>query len=202
MRRGGGGPVIDHPRLAVGDGFLGVFFVFVRFILGAFQQREADLSADAPAVERPAGGPLEKPREHNQMPAYPLQGQHAGAVGFEVVQMGNDDQVYSRLAQEGADDIFFKLPLRWVLALSLRKDDGYAGHGRSEVLGVVSERLFVHLAFDGALGNFPDGVQVVDILRRGKQSGTVASDFKQPAALILIDIDRRRIGKQLFIKAG
>src|SRR5260221_668991 len=42
---------------------------------------------------------------------------------IEVVQMGDDGDVESRLHNKGRDQCFLECPLGWVLALRLRKDD-------------------------------------------------------------------------------
>ena len=57
---------------------------------------------------------------HAARAADPLQGQHAGAVGPQVIQMRHDDQVDPRLHEESGDDVLFKLPLGRVLRLALR----------------------------------------------------------------------------------
>src|SRR6266481_4360526 len=61
--------------------------------------------------------------------------------------------------------------------------------------------LLAHLSFNRPLRHFPDGGQVFQILPGSYQFFPGSLQFEQPAAAVLIYINCRWVGKQLFIKA-
>ena len=62
------------------------------------------------------------------IPLDALQREQTRAVGLQIVQMRNDNDVDPRLHQEAGDNILLKLPLGGIGALALRDDDGDAFH--------------------------------------------------------------------------
>src|SRR5687768_13956058 len=60
--------------------------------------------------------------------------------------------------------------------------------------------LLVHLSFDRPLRHFPDGGEVLQVTRRCEQRIARSVNLEQPTAFVFIQIDRRRVGKQLLIK--
>ena len=93
-------------------------FGFFVFVLGAGvgdEQNRTDAAANAVAIECPMGRPRVQPGEDDHIAGDALQAEHAGAVGSQVVQIGNDRHFQSWLEQQAADERFFECRLAGLL---------------------------------------------------------------------------------------
>ena len=159
--------------------------VLVLLVVVGLDRRQPFLAADAGAIERPAAPALVEPGQDDHVPHDPVQGEHARAVGLEVVEVRNDDHVDARLHQAARRQCppraaawrelaLWPCETTTAMRLAMRRiSDCRFQIGL--VIGAWSfirhsdldiRHLLVHLSLDRPLGHFPHAGQMFHITLR------------------------------------